>query len=680
MLQRLACRGGGTLVSAVRGSARGSTAGSSARNGSTRNGPAKNGGGARNGASSRSVTSGRTSAPRPRKRRRARRLLRYGVAAAAVLVLLLVAYLVDSAVYYGKVHAGVSVAGLSLGGLTRDEAASALERVVEKAQDQPITLVSGEKKWEVTPSDLKTRINVEEGVSDAMEMSRKSNLFVDLYRRVALYVRDADLPLEGTVDSTVMDKLLTEVAGELDLPPIDAGLVIDGKTVKAMSGQKGLVVDQAALREQLKTVVFTLHSVELEIPMMVMEPAVLADDYDRAVEQAKVMISKPVALRESGKLWNLTTEQIAAYMDFTVENRAGVATLVPFLSADKMSSFMDEIARAVYRSPKNATFKGDGKKAWVVEAVSGKKLHPENTAAALTAAALKTSDRTARAAVESIEPDLTTEEAKAMGISKALGSFTTKWEGTPDRQTNVKITTKYVNNVLLAPGEIFDFDKQVGPRTEKRGYKMAPGIVGPGRLEDVFGGGICQVSTTLFNAAFFAGLEILERKNHSIFIDHYPLGRDATVSANGPNLRFRNDTKHHILVRGTSDGITTKFVIYGTDEGRKVDFTTSEAYDIVDRVDETTKNTLLGSGTSLVVSNGQRGMVIEVVRTVTGQDGKVIHKDTFISQWNMLPRKIEVGTVVTTTTTTKPPATTTTTKPPPTTTKPPSTTESTGGT
>lgn len=670
-------------MSAVRGSSRGSAAGSSStrngstRNGSTRNGPAKNGGRARNGASSRNVNSVRATAPRPRKRSRTRRLLRYVIAAAAVLVLLLVAYLVDSAVYYGKVHAGVSVAGLSLGGLTRDEAASALDRVVEDAQDRPITLLSGEKKWEVTPSDLKTRINVEEGVSDAMEISRKSNLFVDLYRRVALYVRDTDLPLEGTVDSTLMDELLTEVAGDLDLPPIDAGLVIDGKTVKAMSGQKGLVVDQAALREQLKTVLFTLQATELEIPMTVMEPAVVADDYDQAIEQATIMISKPVALRESGKLWNLTTEQIAAYMDFTVENRAGVATLVPFLSADKMSSFMDEIAREVYRTPKSATFKGDGTKAWVVEAVPGKELDPESTAVALTAAALKTSDRTARAAVESIDPDLTTDEAKAMGITKVLGSFTTKWEGTPDRQTNVKITTKYVNNVLLAPGDIFDFDKQVGPRTEKRGYKMAPGIVGPGRLEDVFGGGICQVSTTLFNAAFFAGLEILERKNHSIFIDHYPSGRDATVSADGPNLRFRNDTKHHILVRGTSDGITTKFVIYGTDEGRKVDFTTSEPYNIVDRVDETTENTLLGSGTSLVVSNGQRGMAIKVVRTVTGQDGKVIHKDTFISQWNMLPRKIEVGTVTTTTTTTKPPATTTTTtKPPPTST----TTESTDGT
>jgi vancomycin resistance protein YoaR len=605
---------------------------------------------------------------RRRGRGRGRRWLRYGSAAVAVVAVLLLAYLIDSAVYYGKVHAGVKVAGISLGGLTRDEAASALARLAEDAQDNPITLVSGDRQWKVMPSALNTRINVEEGVSDAMEVSRKSNLFADLFRRVGLYFRDIDLPLEGTVDSAAMDALLAEIAGELDLPPINAGLVIDGKNVKAMKGQKGLVVDQAALREQLKALLFSLHATELEIPMMVEEPAVMADDFDQALAQAKIMVSKPVALRESGKLWNLTTEQIAAYMDFTVEDRAGVASLVPFLSAAKMGPFLDEVAAEVYLAPKDATFKGDGKKAWVVEAVSGKKLDPEETAKALTAAALKTSDRTARAAVVSIEPDLTTEEAQAMGITDVLGSFTTRWEGTPQRQTNVRLATKYVNNVLLAPGEIFDFDKQVGPRTEKRGYQMAPGIVAPGRLEDVFGGGICQVSTTLFNAAFFAGLEIIERVNHSIFIEHYPLGRDATVSAGGPNLRFRNDTQHYILVRGASDGITTKFVIYGTDEGRQVEFTTSEPYDVVERTDETTKNTLLGTGTSVVVSPGQQGMVVKVVRIVTGPDGKVIHKDTFISEWEMIPRKIDVGTVPTTTTTTKPP-TTTTTKPPTTTTE-----------
>lgn len=586
---------------------------------------------------------------------------------------LLIAYLVDSAVYYGKVHAGVSVAGLDLGGLTHDEAVLALTRQVKEAEDNPVVLVSGEKSWKVMPTAVKVAIDVEGGVEAAMEFSRRSNLFVDLFRRVALFLRGADLQLSGRVDEAALDEVIAQVADELDLPPINAGLLVDGTSIKVMKGQKGLVVDRQALREQLKALLFSLHATELQVPMAVREPEVVADEFEEAIAKAKVMVSKPLVLREGEHLWTLTPDQVAAYMDFRAEDRGGVATLVPFLSATKMRPFLDKVAETVYVPPTDATFKGDGKKAWVIPSVPGKKLEPEKTAAALTEAALKTTGRTAKATVVAIEPELTTEEAQAMGITEALASFTTRWVGTEDRQQNVRLATQYVNNVLLAPGEIFDFDKRVGPRTEERGFKLAHGIVGPGRLEDVLGGGICQVSTTLFNAAFFAGLEIIERVNHSIFIEHYPLGRDATVSAGGPNLRFRNDTKHHILIRGVSDGITTKFVIYGTDEGRHVEFTTSEPYDVVERTEMTTKNTLLGVSTTSILSNGQPGMKIKVVRIVTGPDGKIIHKDTFVSVWEMFPRKIEVG--VSTTTTTKPP--TTTTKSTTTTTKPPTTTEST---
>ncbi len=227
----------------------------------------------------------------------------------------------------------------------------------------------------------------------------------------------------------------------------------------------------------------------------------------------------------------------------------------------------------------------------------------------------------------------------------------------------MRITAEYANNVLVAPGDVYDFDKQIGPRTEERGYKLAHGITGPGVLEDVLGGGICQVSTTLFNAAFFAGLEIVERKNHSIYIDHYPKGRDATVSAGSPNMRFRNDTGHYILVRGASNGIVTTFNIYGTDDDRTVSYKTGEFYDVEEMTKITYKASWLGPGTTYIRMSGQDGKKIEVSRTVKAKDGTVIHDNVFISTWKMIPQEVEVGT-----------GSTTTTKPPTTTTKPSSTT------
>jgi len=263
-----------------------------------------------------------------------------------------------------------------------------------------------------------------------------------------------------------------------------------------------------------------------------------------------------------------------------------------------------------------------------------------------------------------------------MGIKDKLSSYTTPpYAGSSNRQVNVRITTQYASDVMLAPGDVYDFDKQIGPRTAARGYKLAPGIVGPGKLEDVYGGGICQVSTTVFNAAFFAGLKITERRNHSIYIDHYPKGRDATVSDVSPNLRFVNDTPNYVLIRGSSDGVVTIFSIYGTSDGRKVTYTTSDFYNIVTRGSVTTKDPTLGTGTTRVNHGGQDGKQCLVTRTITWPDGRT-KVDKFYSTWPALDKQIAVGTATTTatTSTTEPPTTSsstdTTEGPPPETTTP----------
>lgn len=593
------------------------------------------------------------------KRKRARKRLRVLITVGSVVFILLLGFIIDSALYYNKVHAGVTVSGHSLSGLTRDEATAALRTLVNEAAEKPIALTSGGREWPLLPTEVDTKIDVVGAVRDAMAVTRKSNFLVDGFRRFILYFTDRDVPLSGTVDDGKLDAFLQGVARQVEVPPVEPGLVVNGATITPVEGRNGRVVDMPALRAELEALLLTLHSTTVDIPMVNKEPTLRADDTQQAVAQVRRMIAAPVTLVQGDRTWTLSAEQVGAYLDFTAEQKNGVAVLVPFLSATKMQPFFDDVADAVYRKPVNASFKGDGEQAWVVPAENGRKLDRQKTAEALTEAALKTSARSAKVVFTVIEPDRTTAEAEAMGITTKLASFTTKWEGTKDRQTNVRITTQYASNVLLAPGEIYDFDKQVGPRTEARGYKMAPGITA-GELEDQLGGGICQVSTTLFNAALFAGLEIVERKNHSIYIDHYPKGRDATVSADGPNMRFRNDTDHYILVRGASDGITTTFVIYGTPTGRKVEIETGEFYDIKPMEKVEYAKSSLSPGKTEIKTAGQEGKSIKVVRTVKSKNGEVIRKDTFISIWKMIPQEIYVGKAPTTSTTAVPEATTTT--------------------
>ena len=569
------------------------------------------------------------------------------------------AVLFDVTLYHGKIHGGVRLAGIPVGGLTPDEAKEALDLRVKEVAKSKVTLRIGDKTWTVSPDDVGAEIDLAASVDAAMNASRKGSFLVDRFRGFGMWFRDTNLPLAGSVDADKMEEVVSGIAHSTDVPPTNAGLVFDGSKIRIVKGSKGRVVDQPVLKSQLQDVLLSLETTELQVPMTIKDPTIVADDFDQALQQAVVITGAPITLTNGGDSWTLDTEEIIAYMDFRTESQDGKSVLIPYLSADKMAPFLKELAAKVKSDPVSATFKGDGTKAWVIAGVPGKALDAGKTVEALNATALDPHDRSVKVVLTLKDPKLTTEEAKAMGVTDVLGSYQTEWEGSPDRQTNVKITTEYASNVLLAPGEILDFDKQIGPRTVERGYKPAPGIVSPGQLEDVLGGGICQVATTLFNAAFVAGLNIVERKNHSIYISHYPKGRDATVSAGGPNLRFRNDTKHYILVRGASDGITTKFVIYGTDDGRTVESETGDFYDIAERTVESSTNKSLGKDTTSILVTGQDGKKIKVTRTVKSADGKVIHKDVFVSVWPMLPQEIEIGTGAGTTTTTRPSTTTT---------------------
>ncbi len=609
---------------------------------------------------------GSTKKHRTRRPKASLARLRALIITGILVAILLLAILVDAGVYYNKVHSGVRVSEQNLGGLTRDEATALLDRFVKEAGKKPITLTSGDKTWEIMPADVGTDIDVTGAVSAAMGYTRDSNFFADVARRMKLYFGDNDIPLRGTVDSEKMDAVLGMVAAEIDMPPVDAGLVVVDGELQVVDAEKGRVVDQDSLREQLKTLLFSLHSSDLEVPMIVKEPSVAAEDNEAAKTQAQIMFSSSLKLTSGDHTWTLSPDKIAAYLDFGAEDRSGVSTLVPYLSPEKMASLFEEVADAVGTEAVDATWKSDGTQAWVVAGVQGQTLDAEKTAEALTAAALKTGGRSVEAVLMTTDPARTTEEAEAMGIKDKLGlGYKTTYGGTPNRQQNVRMATEYVSDVLLAPGEEFNFIEEIGPRTPERGFLTAPGIVGPGKLEDVYGGGICQVSTTVFNAALEAGLEIKERRNHSILISHYPKGRDATVSDVSPNLRFVNDTANYILVRGSSDGVTTVFSIYGTDDGRTVDIKTGEFYDTVARGSVTTEDPMLGVGTTLIKTEGQDGQKCLVTRTITWPDGRT-KVDKFYSSWLPIDKQIAVGTATTTTTT--PPSTTTTTVSEPTTT------------
>jgi vancomycin resistance protein YoaR len=579
-------------------------------------------------------------------KKRLRRTWWFWVVIAFVVIVVLGggAVLADWIVYYGEIHAGVTVNGVYLRGKTVEQATVALQELVQNAGG-PVTINGGGKTWTVTPEDVGRVIDVQAAVTEAKALTNKGNFFQDVVARFDLYRHARDISLHGSVDKAKLDALTARVATDLHVTPLNAQLKMENGAVKVSAEVPGRDVNTAALGAELESRFVTLHTGAVEIPLVVTTAAVKTSDNAAAQQQAELMMSAPITLINHDKQWTISQQQIASWLDFQTDYSSGVPEKVPYLSEGAIWNFLNGLIAEVNRDPVNAGLNSpDGVTLKVIPGVNGEALDVSATAKALMAAAGKGTGRSVAAVLSILEPDLTTAEVQAETFTTQLSTFTTKYACPANRAQNVRITTKYATNVLLAPGQEYNFDKQIGPRTAARGYKLAPGIVGPNTLEDVLGGGICQVSTTMFNAAFFAGLKVTERHNHSIYISHYPKGRDATVTGGGKNLRFVNDTGHYIWIKGTSNGTTTTISIFGTSDGRKVAYTVGNFYGVKSPTSIKVSDPTLAVGKTRVIDSGQTGRKLKTTRTVTLPNGKVIHNDVWISVWPMYPAQIAVGT------------------------------------
>jgi vancomycin resistance protein YoaR len=579
-------------------------------------------------------------------KKRLRRTWWFWVIIAFVVIVVLGggAVLADWIVYYGEIHAGVTVNGVYLRGKTVEQATVTLQKLVESAGG-PVTLTGGGQTWTVTPADVGRVIDVQAAVSEAKAITHEGNFFEDVVTRFSLYRDARDLSLHGTVDKAKLDALLADIATELHVTPQNAWLKMENGAVKVMPEIPGRDVDTATLAAELESRFLTLHTGNIDIPLIAKTADVQTADNAAAQQQAQLMMSAPVTLTSHDKKWTISQQQIASWLEFRTDYSSGLPVMVPYLPEGAMLNFLNGLVPEVNTDPVNAGLTSpDGVTIKVIPGVIGETLDVSATAKILDAAAGKAAGRSVEVAVATLDPYITTAEAPAETFTDQLSTFTTKYTGSANRQVNVRITTQYATNVLLAPGQAYNFDKQIGPRTEARGYKLAPGIVGPNTLEDVLGGGICQVSTTMFNAVFFAGLNVTERHNHSIYINHYPKGRDATVTGGGKNLRFVNDTDHFIWIKGTSDGRTTIISIFGTSDGRKVAYTVGNFYGTRSPTTVKVSDPTLAVGKTRVIDSGQTGRKLKTTRTVTLPDGTVIHDDVWISVWPMYPAQIAVGT------------------------------------
>ena len=305
-------------------------------------------------------------------------------------------------------------------------------------------------------------------------------------------------------------------------------------------------------------------------------------------------------------------------------------------------AWLTHLASRVESPPKDATFAVDGAHVTVVPGKPGAQLDTVRTADAILAAAKRPRLRVAQLVVEPEQPKITTAKARTMGIVGRVSGFTTLFGGVPNHIHNVETVSHLIDDTLIAPDATFSFNKTTGERTAAKGFLVAPVIIN-GELTTGLGGGICQVSTTVFNAAFDGGLNITARTNHALYISHYPQGRDATVNYPDVDLKFVNDTGHWLLLRTFVSSSSLTVNLYGTPTNRKVVSTTAPLLVAGNIPVKKTVDKTLKPGETVVDDPGAPPLRTSVTRDVYAKDGKLLYHTTWFSSYRASPKIVRVG-------------------------------------
>ncbi len=536
-----------------------------------------------------------------------------------------------------KLASGVRIAGVDVGGLSPADATKLLLARERSLVNVPVTFKAAGQTWKITPDELGVANDWKAAIADARH---ESSGFGPLrgFKRLDVRVFGADVVAPARVFDGALSLEIDRIARAVDRPHREPALRLHGMHAVVVPGRAGAVLDREAARRAIVSALSSFRRGEpVALPVRRDAPSLTSVALAPARAQVRRALSAPVRLELGPTRFRLSRARIASLLDLPAEGRRALRIGGPAADA-----WLARLAARVATPPKDAGFAVNGPHVHVVPGKPGLALDVHATERALLRAALRPLNRTASVAVQEAQPKRTTADAQAMGITGLVSSYTTAYGGIANRIHNVQLVAHLVDDKLIPPGAEFSFNKTTGARTAAKGFLEAPVIIN-GELETGLGGGVCQVSTTVFNAAFEAGLKITARTNHALYISHYPQGRDATVDYPDVDLRFVNDTGRWLLLRTFVGPSELTVSLYGRPTHRRIVSETRPLVVTGQPHVKRVKDPSLKPGEQVVDDPGEPSMSTSVRRLVYDANGKLIHDDTWYSRYVSSPKIVRFG-------------------------------------
>ena len=570
-----------------------------------------------------------------------------------MVALLLLALTAFNLRYAGRIYPGVHVAGIDLSGLRPNEASELLNQRLTYLDNGRIAFYHAEQIWEASPRTLGLYLDAQSSARAAFETGRSGSLPTRLGVQFNTWQRSVNLPPLLVSDQRLAARFLQRIAEELDTPAVEAQLQINGLEVVTVPGEIGYSVDietsLAPLEEQLRSLTDGLFPVVLRAhPPAILDAAPQAE-LARLILSAPLTLQVPQAAEGDPGPWRLAPEELAQLLSIERIEDGNGARYGLRLVAERLTGTLSEAAAGLTRQPENARFifNDDTRELELIQpAVIGRTLNVAASIEQINQQALEGS-HTIDLVLEETPPAVTDAVSAAkLGITELVHAETSYFYGSSaSRMQNIETAASRFHGILVPPGATFSMAEILGDVSLDNGYAEALIIYGDRTIKGV-GGGVCQVSTTLFRTVFFSGFPVLERHSHAYRVTYYELtangsvnqrlaGLDATVFVPVVDFKFQNDTPHWLLMETyiniPARTLTWKF--YSTSDGRTVDWDSTGLQNVEDPPEPLyQENPELDKGEIEQIDWAVEGADVTVFRTVT-RDGQTYLEDTFSTHY-----------------------------------------------
>jgi len=550
-----------------------------------------------------------------------------------------------------RILPGVLVGGVDVGSMSPAAARAALADRFGPLERGTVAIQTQRGTAAIPFERLDRKVELDAMVDRAVAVGRGGSAFDEAVAGLRLLVRPVTLAPVVTFDSSRLAEELATFSDSLRIEPLDAAVASRPAALALSPSVSGERLDAEKLVPQIEAALSDPASssdIAVTGDIVRVAPQVSDEQAVHAQDQA-VRIASDLVLTNGKKSWTIPAARIRTWITFARTSEG----YLPILNPTDVPGALAKVTKAVAVKPREATYlrERSGRILGVSASGAGRALDVPATVQAVVDALDARVDGTSSPAkvkisVVAVAPKLNTSEAiQVAPLMVRVGAWTTYYQVAPHNGmgANITVPTRKLNGVVVRPGEVFDFWAALGEVSFRTGYRLGGAIVGGHSVEGkALAGGICAASTTLFNAAARGGFEILTRSPHWYYIKRYPVGLDATVSGS-QTMRFRNDTRYPLLIRGFASPGIVRYEIWSVPNGRTTTWSRPAIWNVVRGSDSVQRTTALRHGQTQRIEWPVDGMDVSVTRTVRDSGGHVVHVDTFVSHYHRMIGILLVG-------------------------------------